>query len=256
MIRSKQSGSSITALSTEHLYDQENRLTQQSYQLGGTGFTETYTYDSTGDGSMTEMTTTNGSTLTLAYDTIRRLQTLTAKNGNSTLYTKGYAYRTISGQQTTTQISALNYSGFANAPSFQYAYNADGTIASESESNNTPRCYSYDKLGQLTFVSDDENDLHYSYNYDSAGNITSVSVQGVYHNWENYNNTYTYGNVRRILLTKARATTAPPGRSQVRRYLAIPSAITMEVAGPSPGRTGGSLPAPANPGQASATPMI
>lgn len=194
MIRSKQSGSSITAVSTEHLYDQENRLTQQSYQLGGTGFTETYTYDSTGDGSMTEMTTTSGSTLTLAYDTIRRLQTLTAKNGNSTLYTKGYAYRTISGQQTTTQISALNYSGFANAPSFQYAYNADGTIASEGESNNTPRCYSYDKLGQLTFVSDDKNDLHYSYNYDSAGNITSVSVQGVYHNWENYKNTYTYGN--------------------------------------------------------------
>ena len=88
----------------------------------------------------------------------------------------------------------LNYSGFSNAPSFQYAYNADGTIASEGESNNTPRCYSYDKLGQLIFVSDDENDLHYSYNYDSAGNITSVSVQGVYHNWENYNNTYTYGN--------------------------------------------------------------
>ena len=37
MIRSKQSGSSITGLSTEHLYDQENRLTQQSYQLGGQG---------------------------------------------------------------------------------------------------------------------------------------------------------------------------------------------------------------------------
>lgn len=195
MIRSKQSGSAINSLSTEHLYDQENRLTQQSYQLGGTGFTETYTYDSSGDGSMTKMTTTSGSTLTLAYDTIRRLQTLTAKNGNSTIYTKGYSYRTISGQQTTTQVTALTYGGFTDAPSFQYAYNTDGTIASEGESNNTPRCYSYDKLGQLTFVSDDENDLHYSYNYDSAGNITSVSVQGVYHNWENYNNTYTYGNV-------------------------------------------------------------
>lgn len=194
LIRSKQSGASITGLSTEHQYDQENRLTQQSYQLGGAGFAETYTYDSTGDGSMTKMTTTSGSTLTLAYDTIRRLQTLTAKIGSSTLYTKGYTYRTISGQQTTTQISALNYSGFANAPSFQYAYNADGTIASEGESNDTPRYYSYDKLGQLTYISDNENDLHYSYNYDSAGNITSVSVQGSYHDWEDYTNTYSYGN--------------------------------------------------------------
>ena len=194
MIRSKQSGSSITGLSTEHQYDQENRLTQQSYQLGGTGFAETYTYDSAGDGSMTKMTTTSGSTLTLAYDTIRRLQTLTAKNGSSTLYTKGYSYRAISGQQTTTQVTALHYSGFSNAPSFQYAYNADGTIASEGESNDTPRYYSYDKLGQLTFVSDDKNDLRYSYNYDSAGNITSVNVQGVYHNWDDYHNTYTYGN--------------------------------------------------------------
>ena len=88
----------------------------------------------------------------------------------------------------------MNYSGFSNAPSFQYTYNADGTIASDGESNDIPRYYSYDKLGQLTFVSDDNNDLRYTYNYDSAGNIKSVSVQGVYHDWEDYNNTYTYGN--------------------------------------------------------------
>ena len=55
----------------------------------------------------------------------------------------------------------LNYSGFANAPSFQYAYNADGTIASEGEVNDIPRYYYYDKLGQLTFVSDGDNDLCY-----------------------------------------------------------------------------------------------
>lgn len=202
MIRSKQSGSSITGLSTEHQYDQENRLTQQSYQIGSQAFTESYKYDSVpqadgtykGDGSLIEMQTTSNNTLTMAYDTIRRLQTLTAKNGSSILYTKGYSYRTITGKQTTTQVTALNYGGFSNAPSFQYTYNADGTIASEGESNDIPRYYSYDKLGQLTFVSDDNNDLRYSYNYDSAGNIKSVSAQGVYHDWEDYNNTYTYGN--------------------------------------------------------------
>lgn len=202
LIRSKQSGSSVSQFSSEHQYDQENRLTKQSYQLGGKSFTETYKYDSVkqsdgsfkGDGSMTEMQTTSGSTLTLAYDMIRRLQTLTAKNGTSTVYTKGYTYRTISGKQATTQVTALNYGGFSNAPSFQYTYNANGTIASEGMNNYAPRTYQYDKLGQLIYASDDGRDLNYHYTYDNAGNILSVRVQGTAHSNEDYYNTYSYGN--------------------------------------------------------------
>ena len=196
MIRSKQSGSSVTGLSTEHLYDQENRLTQQSYQLGGKGFAETYKYASNVDGSMTEMQTTSGSRLTLAYDTIRRLQTLTAKNGDSTLYTKGYSYRAITGQQTTTQVTDVTFGGFSNAPTFHYTYNADGTIASEHENSFLPTLYQYDKLGQLTSADDQDCDLHYSYTYDSAGNILSTSVHGYDHHEDDYSNTYSYGNAR------------------------------------------------------------
>ena len=106
LIRSTQLDGDSTLLRTEHLYDADNRLTKQSYQIGDRSFSESYAY-STADGSMQSMSTASGDSLSFSYDAIKRLSSMQA----GSRYTKAYTYRTISGSQSSTQISALRYSG-------------------------------------------------------------------------------------------------------------------------------------------------
>ncbi len=188
LIRSSQADDDeSTVMRTEHLYDENNRLTEQSYEIGGDSFTESYTYDED-DGSLSSMTTANGDGLSFAYDAIKRLETVTTDG-----YTRSYTYRNLSGNQTTTQISALNYRGLSNTTSFQYTYNKDGSIATAGKNGGTATRYTYDSLGQLITAVDSNLDLYYSYDYDTAGNIRQVTAQGMYHSSDDYANTYTYG---------------------------------------------------------------
>ena len=130
LIRSSQVSDGETVLRTEHIYDADNRLTNQSYQLGASSFSESYEYNKN-DGSMKSMDTANGDTLSFTYDAIKRLESVAA----GSRYTKTYGYRTISGSQTTTQISSLAYSGFTGAPTYRYAYTANGNIKSVQNPN-------------------------------------------------------------------------------------------------------------------------
>lgn len=191
LIRSSQVSDGETVLRTEHLYDADNRLTGQSYQLGASSFSEEYKYNSN-DGSMKSMDTANGDTLSFTYDAIKRLEKVTA----GSRYTKTYSYRTISGNQTTTQISALCYAGFTGAPTYHYTYTANGNISSQWMNNDGESTYTYDTQGQLTGANIPVDDLSYSYSYDNAGNILRVSASGITagHTSDNYTNRYAYEN--------------------------------------------------------------
>ena len=189
LIRSTQLDGDSTLLRTEHLYDADNRLTKQSYQIGDRSFSESYAY-STADGSMQSMSTASGDSLSFSYDAIKRLSSMQA----GSRYTKAYTYRTISGSQSSTQISALRYSGFSNAPTYHYTYTANGSIASQWENSNSPATFQYDTLGQLTEATLLTEDLTYFYSYDDAGNLLRVSASGFAHGSDDYVNTYSYSN--------------------------------------------------------------
>ena len=72
-----------TVQRTEHIYDGYNRLSRQSWTLGGKTYTEYYSYDDATDGSMTLFRTTSGQKTKFTYDALRRLQKTTVTGGSS-----------------------------------------------------------------------------------------------------------------------------------------------------------------------------
>ena len=82
---------------SEHIYDGENRIKSQSWSVGGnTQRSESYTY-STVDGTLTNMTTANGETITFGYDKLKRLESVSGVTGQT------YTYRDLNNEQTTTK---------------------------------------------------------------------------------------------------------------------------------------------------------
>ena len=173
-------------------YDDCNRVKSQGWQMGTASYKETFDY-SEKDGSLKNITTEGGgNTLQLAYDPLQRLSSVS--NG---VFARAYTYKNISTTQTTSQVQKIQYSGLPsplNGLSYSYTYNTLGNIASIAEGNTQADTYSYDAMGQLIAASLYVDDLHFNYTYDSAGNLKKVTAQGVYHNSDNYTNTYTYGN--------------------------------------------------------------
>ena len=96
-----------TVQRTEHIYDGYNRLSRQSWTLGGKTYSESYVYDDpsdtnqngdgasdnnqsgggasdtnkNGDGALTQMTTATGAVIDYQYDTLRRLTRSEARQG-------------------------------------------------------------------------------------------------------------------------------------------------------------------------------
>lgn len=208
---------------------------------------------------MQSMSTASGDSLSFSYDAIKRLSSMQA----GSRYTKAYTYRTISGSQSSTQISALRYSGFSNAPTYHYTYTANGSIASQWENSNSPATFQYDTLGQLTEATLLTEDLTYFYSYDDAGNLLQVSVSGFAHGSDDYVNTYSYSNAdwpdlltafngqpivyegqTYALLTHIATGVSTVSTSEAPSGAAIPSAITTAPVGPSSGKTAGGSPPP------------
>ena len=188
LIRSRQISDGETVLRTEHQYDTDNRMTGQSYQIGSQTFSEAYTYNNN-DGSMTSMKTANGDNLNFSYDGIKRLSSTAAKTGSTLHYQKAYGYRTISGNQTTTQISSLSYSGFTGVPTYRYTYTANGNIQSTQTPGGNVIAYTYDTQGQLIKAVDPDSATTYNYTYDSAGNILSKRL---WSEWDGDQGSLTY----------------------------------------------------------------
>lgn len=221
LIRSRQTDGTNTIQRTEHLYDAANRLKQQNYTVGNKSFTTNYTYSST-DGLLTSMKTAQGATIGYTYDGLKRQKKTTVTSGSSTVLTTKYAYRTVSGDQTSTQpeyykVIKGNGDGTSTATILEgakYTYDAAGNITMISESISPFRKlveYQYDKQNQLDSAkyytysgtsTTASSTTTYTYAYDTAGNLLTEKKNGA------TVQTYTYGDSQwRDLLTKVGGTT-------------------------------------------------
>ena len=183
LIHSYQTDNGTIQQHTEHLYDTENRLVSQSWQLGNTMYKEAFTYDSD-DGSLTKVDGTGFTSYAFSYDALKRLS-----SRYNWIYRQNYTYRT-NGSNQTTQIASIDYVKRDGGTSFSdfklsYTYAQGGNIATITGTTRTDQnaTYSYDKQGQLT--KEVNTSGTYNYTYDTYGNIRSVSGAA--------SHTYTYG---------------------------------------------------------------
>ena len=183
LIHSYQTDNGTIQQRTEHLYDSENRLVSQSWQLGDTLYKEAFTY-STADGSLTKVDGTGFTTYSFAYDSLKRLS-----SRYNWIYRQNYTYRTNGGNQTT-QIASIDYAKRDGGTGFTefklgYAYDAAGNITKITGTTRSDQSasYTYDAQNQLTSETNQKGS--YTYTYDTYGNIRSVSGAE--------SHTYTYG---------------------------------------------------------------
>ena len=173
LIHSYQTDNGTIQQRTEHLYDSENRLVSQSWQLGDTLYKEAFTY-STADGSLTKVDGTGFTTYSFAYDSLKRLS-----SRYNWIYRQNYTYRTNGGNQTT-QIASIDYAKRDGGTGFTefklgYAYDAAGNITKITGTTRSDQSasYTYDAQNQLTSETNQKGS--YTYTYDTYGNIRSVS---------------------------------------------------------------------------------
>ena len=141
--------------------------------MGSTAYSETYTYNDS-DGSLNTMTTGVGTTLTMGYDGLRRLTSVTGGP-----VTRQYTYRDVDSVKTTMQVASVTSGG----QRYGYTYDSMGNIATFSAPGKGTVTYTYDNQGQLLKAAGDTN---YTYTYDGAGNILTASDGTATHS-------YTYG---------------------------------------------------------------
>ncbi len=173
LIYSEQKEGYSSVLRTNQNYNAFNQLTKQSWQLGSTAYSETYTYNAS-DGSLNTMTTGVGNTLTMGYDGLRRLTSVTGGP-----VSRQYTYRDIDSAKTTMQVASVTSGG----QQYGYTYDSMGNIATYSAPGKGTITYTYDNQGQLLKAT---GDTTYTYTYDGAGNILTASDGTTTH-------TYTYG---------------------------------------------------------------
>ena len=173
LISSEKKAGNVSLLRTHQSYDAYNRLIGQSWKLGDSTYSESYTYNDV-DNSISTFTAGNGQTIELTYDLLRRLSSV-----DTGQYEKYYTYREITEVDQTTQITGLEYLGLPEDLEFGYTYNNLGYIATYAAPGEQTITYTYDNLGQLLSAVGDST---YSYTYDSAGNILTAN-----------GHTYTYG---------------------------------------------------------------
>ena len=204
---SEYDGNGTLVQQTEHGYDEYGRLQAQYWTIGTTSYSEKYSYNDgeNGNGSLKDMTAATGDKLGFTYDKLNRLQrtTVTDADGAAILNT-AYAYRTVSGNQTSAQVAFRNVrlgssTGSTPIEGKKYSYDGMGniTLISQSTGSYYPLvAYEYDSQNQLIketyYDGKGTGSAHvtdtYEYTYDTAGNILSEKKNGT------TTKTYTYGN--------------------------------------------------------------
>ncbi len=141
--------------------------------MNGAAYSEGYTYNSE-DGSLNTMTTGVGDTLTMGYDGLRRLTSVTGGP-----VSRQYTYRDVDSVKTTMQVASVTSGG----QRYGYTYDSMGNIATFSAPGKGTVTYTYDNQGQLLKAA---GDTTYTYTYDGAGNLLTASNGTATHS-------YTYG---------------------------------------------------------------
>mgnify|MGYP002551117146 CR=1 FL=1 len=200
LIHSRQStadGSLIQV--TQHMYDDANRMTSQTWQFGTGLYHQQYSYtgvkadgatDGSVDGTISAITTTvpgrSAITSTYGYNTLRQLTSKTVKQGDTGVYTRSYAYDRIavdSGNRMGTRLASTGYTFGSSSRSFTYTYDEAGNISRiVTAGTSVPKAaqlkeYTYDAQGQLA-TEKNGSGTTFGYAYDTAGNIRSITKDG------------------------------------------------------------------------------
>ena len=136
-----------------------------------------------GDGSLTSMTAATGDSLSFGYDTLKRLNRVTAKSGSSIILNTAYAYRDVSWNRGSAQVEFRNVRLGSDSGMLlegkKYVYDDVGNLKEIRESTgdfNKLVEYAYDSQNQLVKESyynpgnEKPYDV-YDYSYDTAGNL-------------------------------------------------------------------------------------
>ena len=139
--------------------------------------------------------------LSYGYDSLNRLITRTLATG--TAFTTEYTYIAGRTKGSETDNSALTTTLVKTVKNgndtLQYAYDKLGNITSITKNNNLVESYTYDNLNQLKTVTNGTDTWEYT--YDNGGNILSVKKNGV------VEKSYTYGDTEwKDLLTNYNGT--------------------------------------------------
>ena len=165
-----------SVLRTRQSYDSVSRLDGQILQMGADTYSESYTYNSTIDGSVNTVTLKKGNTtlaaLTMGYDELRRLGTV-----NNGVFTSTYSYcdDAATGKASPRLKSivheGVNFSGKTIECNYTYGYDENGNITSAAfgKRNHT---YVYDDNNQLIRENNDRRQYTQTWEYDEFGNIT------------------------------------------------------------------------------------
>lgn len=184
---------------TQHMYDDANRMTSQTWQFGTGLYHQQYSYtgvkadgatDGSVDGTISAITTTvpgrSAITSTYGYNTLRQLTSKTVKQGDTGVYTRSYAYDRIavdSGNRMGTRLASTGYTFGSSSRSFTYTYDEAGNISRiVTAGTSVPKAaqlkeYTYDAQGQLA-TEKNGSGTTFGYTYDTAGNIRSITKDG------------------------------------------------------------------------------
>ena len=152
------------------------------------------------------MTAATGDSLSFGYDTLKRLNRVTAKSGSSIIMNTAYAYRDVSWNRGSAQVEFRNVRLGSDSGMLlegkKYSYDKAGNLVMISESTgkyNKLVEYTYDSQNQLTSEAyyksgEAETYITYNYTYDTAGNLLTVSQKKG--NTTTLLQTYTYGDAQ------------------------------------------------------------
>ena len=152
------------------------------------------------------MTAATGDSLSFGYDTLKRLNRVTAKSGSSIIMNTAYAYRDVSWNRGSAQVEFRNVRLGSDSGMLlegkKYSYDKAGNLVMISESTgdfNKLIEYTYDSQNQLTSEAyyksgEAKAYLTYNYTYDTAGNLLTVSQKKG--NTTTLLQTYTYGDAQ------------------------------------------------------------
>ena len=203
LIHSRQSTADGSLIQlTQHMYDDANRMTSQTWQFGTDLYRQQYTYtgqNSDGkqvDGTISAITTTvpgqSVITSTYGYNDLRQLTskgvTVPDQNGKQTkVYDRSYTYDRIAADSGCnwmgTRLASTGYTFGSNSRSFTYTYDDSGNITKVvTAGTKVPKAatlkeYGYDAQGQLVSEKNGSGTT-FLYAYDTAGNIRSITKDG------------------------------------------------------------------------------
>ena len=148
--------------SVGYQYDTQNNLTQLVENIDGVEKATSYTYD---DDNRVTSVTTDGTTVSYAYDGFGRGTTQTTSSGDTVVLTESFTYVPNSTQIATYTTTAGSYS-----VTYAYTYDDNGNILTISDGAGTVT-YTYDSANQLLSEDNPAHEYEYEWSYDSAGNV-------------------------------------------------------------------------------------